>query len=286
MAGTTALVSARSADLISNAQVTPVGELVKRFGRTVIGYGAASAHRYAGHIVGSDHADYSGDCSSPVFIPLVGVKSLALDRVRQYREREDMDYAEGFGHIGPGFEEPGIRHVDIAARCRKCPACLKARSYHWTERAFVECGRSNRTWFGTLTLRPEMHFRCLAIAANKLAVGQSGVHHADDEAFKEVVKPLTAEFQRYMKRLRKNHSGLRYLATVEKHVSGLPHMHVLVHETGEAVTHRALSSAWHWGFTKYKLVPSGDERRASRYVCKYLTKSLLTRIVASRSYGK
>lgn len=264
--------------------------MTKRYGRTVITGPSARSHAYAAHLVGADHADYSGSCSQPVMVALTGVRALALHRLEEWKVG-DMDYAPGHGHIGDGFKDPAIRHVDLAVRCRKCPECLRARSHHWTERAFIECGRANRTWFGTLTLTPEQQSRMRMLARARLERRGSPTNLDSDYAFKEIVRPIVAEFQRYMKRLRKKTMGLRYILTVERHTGegpahGMPHLHLLLHETGDPITQRDLCAAWTWGFSKFKLVPPDDQRRHARYVCKYLAKSLLTRIAASRNYGK
>lgn len=257
---------------------------MKRYGRTVITSGGARTHAFEAKIVGADHADYSGSCASPVFVPLTGIRSPLASRLDEWHTGP-MDYAPGHGHIGGGYSDPAIRHVDLAVRCRRCPQCLKARAYHWTERAAVECARSTRTWFGTLTLRPEVHFRCLAEAKLRLVSRCNDMNMESDEAFSEICRPVLAEYTRFLKRVRKHAPGLRHLCVVEKHKSGLPHLHFLLHETSSSVTHRQLTAAWTWGFSKFKLVPVNEQSSVARYACKYLAKSMLSRIRASLGYG-
>ena len=48
--------------------------------------------------------------------------------------------------------------VEMAARCRKCAGCLEHRRRLWTARALQEVNAHARTWFGTLTIRPEDRF--------------------------------------------------------------------------------------------------------------------------------
>lgn len=256
---------------------------MKRYGRTVVGFHAARRHRWAARSTGSDFADYAGNCSAPVVMPLTGVRSLALHRLDEW-ETGSMDHAAGHGHIG-AFSDPAIRHVDYHVRCRKCPDCLRARAFHWTQRATHEVAAAQRTWFCTFTLTAEQQSRCRLLAIASLNRRVSGTDVDSDSAFKVLSRPVVQEFQRFMKRLRKQTPGLRYVFTIEKHTSGLPHGHALIHETAGAIRHADLTAAWTWGFSKFKLVPDDEGRRHARYVCKYLTKSLATRVCASRNYG-
>jgi hypothetical protein len=94
------------------------------------------------------------------------------------------------------------------------------------------------------------------------------------------------EFQRYCKRLRKEGCGLRYMLIIEKHASGLPHLHALMHETDSPIRHRQLNDQWTWGFSTHKLIPSDDNGKAAAYVCKYLSKEMASRVRASTQYGR
>lgn len=178
--------------------------------------------------------------------------------------------------------------VIITTRCRKCEPCKKARAAEWRYRVLAETRSAARTWFGTLTMDPQYQYKML-VEARKYARERS-VPWGDlsyDEQFKRVADASLKEVTRYVKRIRKN-SGvpLRVFTVTEKHKSGKPHFHMLVHETAlYPVTHRILSSAWTVGFEKWRLVPF-DSPKDATYLCKYLTKSNETRIRASFQYGR
>lgn len=180
-------------------------------------------------------------------------------------------------------------NVDLDVRCRKCPNCLRGRAHHWRERATSETTASSRTWFATLTLSPERQSRLIMEAEHNLA--RQGVDYArlcrDDpfDAWRERLKPLGRECTLYLKRLRKKAPGLRYLLVVERHKSGAPHVHALIHERGHPIRHADLSRCWTWGFTNFKLVDVDESSKAARYVAKYLSKDISTRVRASGGYG-
>lgn len=227
----------------------------------------SSEWRFAQKNAGGYSADLAGDCENPVTRLMRG----AADPVK----------------VKLGLETERHIVVDIDVRCRKCAACKRARRRYWSLRAMNEVKGSNRTWFGTLTLAPEYQFRCEALARHRLA--RSGVRYDDlspDEAFKERVRPLIEELQRYLKRLRKSHPGLRHLVVVERHKSGDPHLHLMVHETAGPIRHKQLTAKWAWGFSKFNLVAEGENSKAVGYVTKYLTKALNHRVIASKEYGK
>lgn len=184
---------------------------------------------------------------------------------------------------GPGRRGP--QYVHLTTRCKRCTACLLVRQLHWRDRALRETLRSSRTWFGTLTLRPEEHYKVLA-EAEKL----SRLKHTEfatlspDQQFGYRCKVIYRHVQLWLKRVRKA-SGvpLRYLCVAEAHKSGLPHMHVLVHETGAGLTVRkkVLQGQWLLGFSAMKLA----DPEAASYLCKYLSKSVAARVRASIAYG-
>lgn len=177
--------------------------------------------------------------------------------------------------------------VDIDVKCRQCPNCLRARSWEWTQRARVEITQSQRTWFGTMTLRPDWHAQMLNRARQRLARQGVDFELLDiEERFKLQVAEVTTEVTLWLKRLRKESGAkLRYILVAEAHKNGLPHFHCLVHETlgSKPVLHRALSSQWKLGFTNFKVV---ENNAAASYVCKYLAKSALARVRASVRYGR
>lgn len=157
----------------------------------------------------------------------------------------------------------------------------------WAARAMHEVRNANRTWFGTFTLSPDSHYamQCRAvIEAASRAIPTSELDAA--EMLKRQSREVEKELTLYMKRLRKQYGSrsLRYLLVREKHKSGLPHWHCLIHEIGEeAIKYRTLKLGWTWGHTTFKLL---EDERAAFYVAKYLGKSNEGRVRASVRYGR
>ena len=184
---------------------------------------------------------------------------------------------------------PGDKHplyVDLVVPCRQCPPCLKARSRRWREAVRKETQLAPRSWFVTLTIAPEHRFRIgLEAGVQLLQEGQ----YAPDQ-FAALHKVAGKEVTKFLKRVRKgdeNHPGphkLRYCLVVEAHTlkHGFPHYHAVVHEVAAPITKRLIQGAWHYGHSSAKLVDSAD--RAAWYVAKYLHKSALARVRASKDY--
>lgn len=188
--------------------------------------------------------------------------------------------------VAPGVTHPATILVDGEARCRRCDACLKQRSREWTARATVELLAAPRTWFGTLTLAPHEQQRVLARARLNAAESLAGDYDlmGFGEQFVRRVDVVGPELARYIKRLRKSSGvGLRYMLVVERHQSGDPHFHMLVHELDPYAPIRkiCLEGQWILGFSQWRLAVPG----AARYVCKYLAKTLAARVRASQGYG-
>lgn len=263
--------------------------MAKRFGRTLVDRSTATRFSYDARVRGSDHADAAGNCQSPVMISLTGMRDRRIELLQEFnRPWHDSAMVDGKNnYIGPGFSELPAqpRHIDLAVRCRKCEACQRSRQHHWRMRAQLEIGNAHRTWFGTLTLCPERQFYLVATARDRLR--RAGTNYDDlchDEQFIENCKELVAEMQRYLKRLRKDKSVFRYLWVIERHKSGAPHVHILVHEKAEPVRHKTLTKHWSYGFSKFNLVAQDEKTKIIYYVAKYLTKAL-TRPYASLKYG-
>lgn len=181
--------------------------------------------------------------------------------------------------------------VELLTRCRRCGACRRQRSSLWYHRAVQECSAAPRTWFGTLTCRPEVHHAMLARARSRLASMGEDFDALDYGAqFRLRAAELGKEVTKYIKRLRKQSNvPLRYLLVVEQHAGGganhlMPHLHMLVHEVDadRPIRHRMLSDQWPFGFTQWKLIA---DRKQAGYVTKYLSKDAAARVRASRSYG-
>lgn len=185
---------------------------------------------------------------------------------------------------------PGTAHpvgVTLHTKCRKCAACLQARELLWRSRALQEIRVGTRNWFGTLTLNPTEQALARSRAISR-ATRQGTVFETlkDSEQFRAVVREINPLITRWLKRVRKeSESRFRYLLVTEAHETGLPHFHLLLHERGGAVTKRTLQAQWGHGFSSFKLIPDDEEKKAGRYVCKYIGKSSLARVRASGHYG-
>ena len=187
-----------------------------------------------------------------------------------------------------GAGDPIPLNLTLHVRCRKCPACLRQRAKRWSMAAIAETKASERTWFGTLTLAPEAQYRFTCIAS--LEAGRSAVHWTElteDEQFARKVAAIYREVALYLKRVRKQSGGrLRFLCVAEKHKSGDPHLHMLVHELNAfaPIRKRVLDEHWKLGHCQWRLVDQ-SEPKASSYLCKYLAKSSAARVRASLHYG-
>lgn len=187
-----------------------------------------------------------------------------------------------------GRENPGTGlAVYMTVRCRRCDNCRAKRRIVWTQRAKAETQAASRTWFGTLTLRPEDQYRFLTLARAKADARierYEGLPYWQQFTLRH--DAISPELTKYLKRVRaESDAALRYLLVAEAHKSGAPHYHMLVHESDplRQVKHRTLSAQWTLGFTKWKLV---TDNRTAGYLCKYLSKSNAARVRASLGYGR
>lgn len=186
--------------------------------------------------------------------------------------------------VKPGTKIPLV--LTMALPCRKCDRCRARRQRRWSARARAETRSSVRTWFGTLTMRPDAHMTMLSRARVRLA--HQGVDFDKlpfGEQFIERHKESSVELTKYLKRVRKESGAkIRYLMVAEHHKSGLPHYHLLVHEQDKdcGVKHATLSNQWSLGFEKWRLV---TDLREATYLCKYLSKATVARVRASGAYG-
>lgn len=176
--------------------------------------------------------------------------------------------------------------VSLTVRCRKCDPCRAKRRILWAARARQETRAAYRTWFGTITLRPEEQYRFLTVArsrADRRTENFDGLPYWQQFTLRH--QAICPELTKYLKRIREESGApLRYLLVAEAHKSGAPHYHMLVHETDpdKQVRHRTLSEQWGLGFTQWKLI---TEPRQAVYLCKYLSKSNAARVRASLRYG-
>lgn len=173
--------------------------------------------------------------------------------------------------------------VELHTRCRKCANCRRQRALLWRSRAEWETTLAPRTWFGTLTVRPEEHYRAqCAVTAYLEARAIPTGEVSGDRLFQLVAQREATEITLMLKRLRKAGIEFRYLVVTEAHKSGYPHFHMLLHEVREPVRYRALEKAWPLGFSKWRLVADLKE---ARYLSKYLSKDARSRVRASLAYG-
>ena len=177
-----------------------------------------------------------------------------------------------------------VLFLDMWCACRVCGPCLDQRRRLWTSRAAAECSAAPRTWFVTFTVSPETWFRWESELRQREAQQNMTFERLPPAVqWTARVNRLGRELTLWLKRLRKAGASIRYLAVTEPHKSGLPHLHLLVHETGEPVRKALMRQHWTAGFSQFKLVD--DNQRAARYVCKYLLKSSRTRVRGSVLYG-
>ena len=202
------------------------------------------------------------------------------------------------------FGEP-YTQVAYNVRCRACGPCLNARRAFWALSAMAHHQRAVdaglRTWFGSLTLTParqqQLLERALYLDAENpypsLPNWDDVLCHARFAALRDV---LIADVQRYWKRLRSKGHAFKYFLVVEQHLGGgahhgLPHVHFLLHEEGKRILKRELEADWPFGNTDFSLVAGRSKRaagprKAAWYVAKYLSKSSLTRQIASIGYTR
>lgn len=205
---------------------------------------------------------------------------------------------DGYGHLRIGSkDEPKrepARKLHLKVPCRKCAPCRRARRMLWTDRAIREYRASTRSWFVTLTVRPEERYNLL-LQAHKRFRDSGGDFDRLSKAdqFAELLREYQRVVALYFMRLRKGlrHRGweqtrFRYLLVPEKHADGAPHFHVLLHEVDELQPLRKarIEQAWEAGLIHARLL---KDEHAARYVVKYLGKQdFMGRVRASLMYGK
>ena len=212
------------------------------------------------------------------------------------------------------YAASGALFTTTLTRCRRCRPCLRAKQFYWARAAMrwtESTARAGlRTWFGTLTLTQAWQDEILREAREADPAPDAAwwdEAHCD-ERFRLVRNVLKGHLQRYWKRLRKgtkrclrcyptkprskdpsewDHppAQFKYFAVFERHKSGLPHIHWLLHETGDRVLLKTLACQWPYGFVKIKVVKGDEIARAGFYVSKYLGKAFQARQIASTEYA-
>lgn len=178
----------------------------------------------------------------------------------------------------------------VVAPCRQCKNCRARRAAHWRRRAATECAateaRNARTWRVTLTCSPENHVKLFARGRKKqLSRGNEVFELGPDAEFKLRADTLYEEVAAFLKRVRKESAApIRFMAVMERHETGLPHVHLLVHEqdASRPVRKKLLQGQWTLGFSACKLA---DSPRAAEYATKYISKEIGTKVRASLRYG-
>ena len=230
----------------------------------------------------------------------VSVTTVQLDAAGKGRYQCESPYWAtqkfGFKDVPLGVDEGSVisdgghAYIDTAVRCRKCPPCLKARAAQWRMKAIAEISSSSRTWFGTMTLKPEEHYVVLCQASEVASAQKLTFEKLDEkEQFSRRHAIIGKALTKWLKRVRKQSGAhMRYMIVAERHKSGLPHYHCLIHEqfAYETITKRCLEGQWRLGHSFFKLVDITDPTKTAGYVAKYLTKSSEARVRASIGYGQ
>lgn len=263
----------KGADLIIHSQVTPQRKRLVHIDRlrslvaTALSRGGVRVSQFR------TRWDIAGPCERPYVTEIYARPSAPGLNVRS------------FVTVKRGSEHPLV--LELHTPCRGCEKCNRKRQNLWTARISAETRASTRTWVGTLTLRPEAYYRALVECRHK-----EGLQGVDFDALPErerlalIHANVAREVTKMLKRIRKGHKApLRHFVALELHKSGVPHYHLLIHENSAEVPlrHRAIAEQWPLGFSKWKLA---DTVAGATYVSKYLSKSLLARVRASKAYGQ
>jgi len=184
--------------------------------------------------------------------------------------------------------------TDVIVRCRKCTRCLKQRSREWIVRCIREMNLAPRTWFVTLTVKPDWRYKHVAMARAR------NVEHwdylTDEQKHRKQMEELSRTITVWLKRFRmrsvrragadgRETPRIRYFVCLEEHpTSGEWHAHLLCHERAGQVREEDFRATW-WpiGFAQAKLVR--HPTRAAFYVAKYLSDSSGNRQRSSLKYG-
>lgn len=242
-----------------------------------------------------------GDCLTPKVFSLYA-RPTAVERIVQttifeeanfrfvdgarVRNRATAPYRVSDRYIVVKPGKPFPLELEMHTRCRKCDKCRAARARLWRHRVLEELKTWPRTWFGTITITPEQHFRFWMLAKKSSQRKSVDIEReAPGAQFLARHAEINVELTKMLKRVRHNtRAPLRYILVLEQHKSGLPHYHMLIHECSHLfpIRHRQLVAEWPYGFTKWKLV---EDHAAGTYLCKYISKSGVARVRASTRYG-
>lgn len=229
--------------------------------------------------IGRVRWNIAGTCSSP-FITELYARPSGDELLRKINNKRRMIVVTRTSSVPLTLE--------LHTPCRKCEKCKLHRQRLWAARARDECTYAARTWFGTLTLRPEAWLE--AVNQCRLKEIRQGVDFDSlprNERLALIHARTGKEVTKMLKRIRKccpAHT-LRHLVVLELTKAEVIHYHLLIHEVSDLypVRHAQLAQQWALGFSKWKLVKSPAQ---GAYVAKYLSKSLLARVRASKDYGQ
>lgn len=234
--------------------------------------------------------DISGSCTDPYWTTYQG-----RPEVNVVNRRSEWDESTRNTHFEYVPGKRGTIYVDIGTRCRRCDKCRQYRRWLWQFRMTEELRRAVRSWYGTLTLRPDVQYRVLTETRQYLrGRGVRWEDLSEDEFFRAHAGFALKEVTKYIKRFRKQAYGpkgkapFKWVCVTERHKSGLPHFHMLVHEVEmRPIPHRILSGSWGQGFEKWRLVKLDENPKiVAGYLCAYLQKDFSTRIRNSEKYGE
>ena len=224
--------------------------------------------------------NYQGRCANPIQVRQEGVL------LPQLRKQNNGQMPEG---LRERSSDDPYRAVDLVLRCRHCAPCLRYRASVWRHKCATEFNKTAsigaRTWFFTWTCSPEWQYKFLAEGLRK-SREKASLPRNEKEEFAIRHAAIGCAITRALKRLRKKigvAGAFKYIIVCERHKSGLPHYHGLLHEQSTVAPIRKayLNGLWPHGFANYKLA----EAVHSRYVTKYLMKSAEARVRASLHYG-
>lgn len=217
--------------------------------------------------------DVSSGCINPHHTAIVGGRSV----------QHKLKKADPYGHM------PTLV-VEVTAKCRRCPICLRRRGHEWTERAKREIGLSHagghRVWWCTLTFDFSNYLNALGGLQNDPLVWK----RARGSASREVTLWLKRLRQPWKEKGWSYGSRFRYLIVMEPMPSGAPHFHALLHETSfhHPIREARIRAAWaRNGFAHGVLVKHSAKsgEMTARYLAKYLSKEMRARVRASKFYG-
>jgi hypothetical protein len=217
----------------------------------------------------------AGSCDNPMPVELNG---------RMYSEFSRGNDGEWDFLKGQRVVAGALPHaLFLKVPCRKCASCRNFKAMIWRARMQDEIDCAPRTWFCTFTLNPESQYELKIETAARLRNGGTDYWSLPwEDRKKEFEKTVVRHMTLYIKRLRKK-AKLRYAYVLERHKSGIPHVHAIIHEMDARMLKYAnVSSTWKLGFEKCKLIDESDE--AAQYIAKYIAKDG-TRMRASFRYG-